>query len=172
MVIAIFIASVSILNCSYRDISQFWVLPFLLVAIMTGATTSTGARLTGIRRTPWHGLMGSGFPGVFTFLVRQINKNVKLIFWSKHLWHQIENVNRIHMLLEFFSSAFRSRDTSFNEENFHCYRIFFCIQDTGIIDAVEAWGILLQCHISFYLKQIALTQGSYSFWKFKFHDFS
>ena len=111
MVIAIFIASVSILNCSYRDMSQFWLLPFLLVAIMTGATTSTGARLTGIRRTPWHGLVGSGLPGVFTFLVRQINKNVKLIFLSKHLWHQIENVNRIHMLLEFFSSAFCSRDT-------------------------------------------------------------
>ena len=61
------------------------------------------------------------------------------------------------MLFEFFSSAFRSRDIKLlMKKIFPVFASFFCIQENCIIDSLEAWWILLQCHISFYLKHIGL----------------
>ena len=60
------------------------------------------------------------------------------------------------MLFGFSLSIPLSRYSTFNEENVPCFCGVCFIQETGIIDSVEAWWILLQCHISFDLKQIAL----------------
>ena len=50
------------------------------------------------------------------------------------LLHQVENVNRIHMLFEFFSSAFRSRGIQLLMKKIvPVFASFFCIQETSIL---------------------------------------